>query len=136
MHNPSNPPTLDGEMLRSWQSLSQGSDDDFLAEVIGLFLEGSPIMIEQMKGECAAGDSIALRKLGHKLRGSAANLGALALAQLCFDLETRAGAETETAQLSPLIAKIESEFGAVRACLETQYLGKPPTPGCELRARD
>jgi HPt (histidine-containing phosphotransfer) domain-containing protein len=115
---------LDTEVLQSWQMLSQGSDDDFLDEVIGLFLNGSPSIIEEMKRECAAGNLTALRKLGHKLRGSGANLGAVALAQLCLDLEARAAAESDASLLMPLVEQIEQEFSVVRTCFETQYLNK------------
>jgi CheY-like chemotaxis protein/HPt (histidine-containing phosphotransfer) domain-containing protein len=55
--------------------------------VVGMYLHDVPHRLAAMEAAIAAGDAAALYKAVHALKGSAGNVGALALETLCLDLE-------------------------------------------------
>jgi DNA-binding response OmpR family regulator len=61
-----------------------------LPRLIELFLRDAPRRIEEMQAAVDAGDLQALKRAGHTLAGSAANLGAGEVAQLSAALEAQA----------------------------------------------
>lgn len=62
-------------------------DGDLLVEVLGIFLEQTPVQIEQMSQADAAGDIDRIAEIAHELRGAAANVGAEGLRTLASQLE-------------------------------------------------
>lgn len=77
-----------------------GGDDELLREIVAIFLEDCPRMIEEIAEAAHAGDADALRRAAHTLKGSVGVLGAKALAAAAKDVEdgARAGdVETATA---------------------------------------
>ncbi|MCI2238649.1 response regulator [Paenibacillus sp. TRM 82003] len=73
-----------------------GADTDadraLFAQLLTSFVERAPAAVADLEDALAAGDARELETRAHSLKGSAANLGAEVLAQLCADLEARARA--------------------------------------------
>lgn len=114
--------SLDTELLRSWQALSQQADDDFLQEVLSIFLETTPATVTDMVREVKTGNLETLGRLAHKLRGSAANLGAVRLAELCGEIETLAHQPDSTEAIAAHVDCLQAEFAIVKKLLQTDYL--------------
>ncbi|MBY0370934.1 Hpt domain-containing protein, partial [bacterium] len=82
-------PTIDTDLIESWRFLGEGSDA-FMRDVIRVFQESSPPIIEELRRSGQALNAAALQRGAHKLKGSAANLGAVKLAASCAALEAAA----------------------------------------------
>ncbi|WP_432492648.1 hybrid sensor histidine kinase/response regulator [Kineococcus auxinigenes] len=71
-----------------------GADTDadraLFAQLLTSFVERAPGAVADLEDALASGDARELETRAHSLKGSAANLGAEVLAQLCADLEARA----------------------------------------------
>ena len=79
-------------ILMDWNRLEQFKefDDDkrtMTREVIDLFAADAPIRMKDIYVAYRGSNSVALSRATHALKGSASNVGALALADACFGLE-------------------------------------------------
>lgn len=85
-----------GEALRTVAQdlvdLDDEQERELLVRMLGAFLETAPGMATALGEALEAGDPIAVEEGAHKLRGSAATLGAQPLARLCEQLEEAARA--------------------------------------------
>jgi len=107
--------TLQREALDAIRELA-GDNTDLLQQIVALYLDSTPGLLEQMKSGFANGDLTTIRNAAHTLKSSSANLGATELSKMCSQLEAaaRAGAigpETPSAQA------IESEYEGVKSAL-------------------
>ena len=66
---------------------SLGGDVDFLKELVDAYLDSTLGLFAAMRQAAAAGDGPALQRAAHSLKTGSANMGALALATLCKQLE-------------------------------------------------
>ena len=116
---------LDGDLLRSWRTLTQEGKEDFLSEVIDLFIDNSSSLLMGLAQAIERRDSQRIQALAHKLKGSCAHLGALAMVDLCAELETlgeKCAHETSSDTIfQPLLQKLQSEFAAVKHVLLEEW---------------
>ena len=66
---------------------SLGGDVDFLKELVDAYLDSTPGLFAAMRKAAAAGDAPGLQRAAHTLKTGSANMGALALAARCKELE-------------------------------------------------
>jgi HPt (histidine-containing phosphotransfer) domain-containing protein len=87
--------------------------------IIQSYLESTPRLIETLHHAALQSDVAALRYAAHTLQSSSANLGALALASLCKDLEitSKTGNVTHAIEILPTL---EAEYRAVREALSAE----------------
>lgn len=104
---PAPPPSVDRETLRR----AGMNDPEFEAELLESFLAETEGMLSKMPG-CPPDE---IRSLAHSLKGTAAMLGAFALAELASRLEN----EGDASQPS-LIQDVEQEFRNVKSELQTR----------------
>jgi len=90
-----------------------GDDPADLSEVIDCYVEGAPVLIEQLRGSVEASDIEVMRRASHTLKSSARDLGALQLSLLCDALEHRCR-NGDVADVSDSIVAIESAEIAAR----------------------
>jgi signal transduction histidine kinase/CheY-like chemotaxis protein/HPt (histidine-containing phosphotransfer) domain-containing protein len=90
-----------------------------LARVIGLYLQGTPPLIEQMRQAIGTNDDESLHVAAHSLKSSSANVGAMKLHGLCKELESQAR-RRQVVDAVGQIALIEREFKAVRTILRQE----------------
>ncbi len=117
---------LDEKVL---SGLEEALGDD-VRVVVEFFCNNLPGQIERLQGALAEGDHAEIRKQAHTLKGSAGNLGALALASLAREFEQQAIAgqaldSTQLERLAPLAT-------ATAQHLQTRYRltapGAAPAP--------
>ena len=87
-----------------------GWGPDFLAELIGLFLQAAPETLATLEAAHAGGELPRAARAAHTLRGSGLQFGAVRLADLCLDFERAADSGGDTAVL---LAEIKREFTKV-----------------------
>ncbi len=78
------------------------------AEIIDLFLETTPLRLEGLKQVHASGDLAALVSLAHGLKGTALQLGARKMAELCAQIQTAARA-ADGQEAGKLLTELEAE---------------------------
>jgi two-component system, sensor histidine kinase and response regulator len=83
-------------------------DREFVAELIGDFLDGLPAQLGELRAACSGGDLEQLRRAAHTLKANAGTFGAESFALACRELEqaARAAEGTDTREL---VARVEAE---------------------------
>ena len=109
---------LDASVIRGLQGLGQASGQDFLGQLVPLFLADADQRVDELQEALRRGDADAVVRTAHTLSGSAANLGAADLARLCATLSmSSAAADSQAADSKTLLDGIEAELGRVRLAL-------------------
>jgi histidine phosphotransfer protein HptB len=109
--------TLDPATIATLRELSPG-DDSFLQEIIGIFLNDSPIRLQEIRDGLKSGDAKLVTRAAHSLKGSSGNFGAKRMQVASKDLEHLALADklTEAAAVLPALeAEYENVAKALRA---------------------
>jgi CheY-like chemotaxis protein len=86
-----------------------GGDESLLAEVVGLFREECPRLIDDMEQAAGQRDGLALSRAAHSLKGACGNFGPSEACDLLARLE-------KTARAGPL-ENVDELFGPVRAAV-------------------
>ena len=118
------PLPIDAERLDLLRSLQQEGEPDVLAELVGPFLQATPLQLGGLREAIGSEDAEALRQGAHALKGSSSNLGALRMGELCAELEALARSG-ELADADETLARIEAEWARVRAAFDSE-LGTTP----------
>jgi HPt (histidine-containing phosphotransfer) domain-containing protein len=91
--------------------------DQFLIQLIDVYVEETPLLIQAMDTAVAQTDAAAMQKAAHTLKSSSASLGAITLSKLCEQLE-RLGYSQTTTQAREIVAQVESEYERVKSALQ------------------
>ncbi len=113
------PPAVDTEALDAIRALANESAPDLLAQVVHLYLEAGPRLLDSLRSGMATGDKDAVRAAAHTLKSSSANVGASRLAELCKQLEHASRTGTFTPQ-TPSFDDVRAEYSRVEIELKRQ----------------
>jgi CheY-like chemotaxis protein/HPt (histidine-containing phosphotransfer) domain-containing protein len=97
----------------------QDDERALLAELISSFVATAPEALAALGEAVQDGDARAVQERAHKLRGSAANVGAGALADVCQSFEEMARLGQLSSDLGPRLAEAASELDIARRVLTT-----------------
>jgi signal transduction histidine kinase/DNA-binding response OmpR family regulator len=97
----------------------QDDERALLAELISSFVATAPEALAALGEAVQDGDARAVQERAHKLRGSAANVGAGALADVCQSFEEMARLGQLSSDLGPRLAEATSELDIARRVLTT-----------------
>ena len=109
-------PVIDPTALDNLRALNPGDNDEFLREIIGIFLEDTPGRLTELDTSLASGDLNTFTRAAHSIKGSSANLGALSLRAAAEKLEHHARKDGMR-DVAPMIADIKHEFARVKSTL-------------------
>lgn len=84
--------------------------------ILEMFLGDAVKRIADLHRSLACGDAVSFTHTAHSLKGSSANLGAAAFADLCDELE-RLGSMGELAGAEAPLSRLQVEYRAVEAAL-------------------
>jgi two-component system, sensor histidine kinase and response regulator len=107
-----------------------GGDLDLFDELVEVFKSECPGVADEMRRAIDDRDAKTLERGAHTLRGSASNLGAVALSQAALDLEhlARSGKLTGAAELFTLLQKeLASLFSELDSLRESRHASQPST---------
>jgi HPt (histidine-containing phosphotransfer) domain-containing protein len=102
-------PTID---LPTFTELQAAAGAEFVAELVGTFLEEAPTMLAELRSAQVAGAADTFRRAAHSLKSNSHTFGATRLGELARDLEL-GGLIADTAPLDAL----EAEYQLVAAAL-------------------
>jgi HPt (histidine-containing phosphotransfer) domain-containing protein len=99
-------PLIDPEV---WETMKAMIDPTFLVELIDVYLNDSPQLIEQMRAGIASDELENVRHAAHSLKSNSASFGAQRLANAARELEMiTKGGTLEGAE--PKLEAVEAEF--------------------------
>jgi HPt (histidine-containing phosphotransfer) domain-containing protein len=87
-----NNPILNPESIQALRDLSPEGDTAFLRELIAIYLADTPGQLAQLESALINGDAALVIRAAHTIKGSSGNFGALELAQVAQEVESRAKA--------------------------------------------
>jgi len=123
------PPGLDERAWTRLQSSLGARASDLLPGIVRSFARESEGLLASARAAIEGERHEEIRRAVHTLKSTSASFGALELSALCREAETRAK-EDGTAELRPLLDRIDEELARVRAALET-LPGEGPTSASE-----
>lgn len=101
--------------IEAFAMLEEIMEDEF-PELIRVYVEDSDPRLGALKQALSDGDSNELRELAHSLKGASANIAALPLADLCFQIENKSR-QNVLEGIDELLLKVDAEYSAVRGIL-------------------
>lgn len=101
--------TVDLERIRT---ICMG-DDEFMQELIGIYLDDAPTQLKKLREAVAAADPGRTSSVAHRLKGASGNLGAERLAELCHRLEVL-GRKAGPPDFGETFGELDDEFSRVR----------------------
>jgi len=105
-------PALDPAVIETLRQLTAPGEPDVLAEVLKLFLDEAPTRIAKLRNAWEARDIQLVQRLAHSLKGSAGNIGATRLFEICKQLDS-SGRSGIVADTGGLIDALTSEYRKV-----------------------
>ena len=109
---------VDTEAISNLRALSPDDGDAFLKEIIGIFIEDTPIRIAELHKNQASGDAITFTRTAHSIKGSSSNVGANELRSIAEKLEHQAR-QYGIHDVEALIAELEAAFIRTKEALQT-----------------
>ncbi|HPO16364.1 MAG TPA: response regulator [Candidatus Hydrogenedentes bacterium] len=113
------PPGTDGEeMIFDKQSALArvGGDEAILNEILDVYLEDAALQIELLHKTAAGNDAVALARQAHSLKSAAGNVGAAAMREIAFTIES-AGREGNISLAASMIPVLEAAFDTFKTQL-------------------
>lgn len=83
---------VDYDVLRELAAVGADSGSAFMLELMNGFAADARAALERMRGCARLGECAALAREAHRLKGSSATVGAVALSAACLEMERRARA--------------------------------------------
>jgi two-component system sensor histidine kinase/response regulator len=107
---------LDPAVVEQLRALSQASNSDLLARLGASFARDTPVRLEALRAAVAGGDTAGVAFNAHTIRGSAANLGATHVVEICQRIENLP-ALTEAGTVERLLEDLEHRAADAQAAL-------------------
>jgi len=99
------PPVFDRQALLT----RLGGNETLIQKFVAMFFESADEHMAQLRQAAKAGDTEQVRAKAHALKGSAGNVGAVALSMAAAELET-AIRELQVTELTALLERLEGQF--------------------------
>jgi HPt (histidine-containing phosphotransfer) domain-containing protein len=108
------PAVLDQAVIDTLRQLTPPGEPDVLAEVLSLFLEEAPPRIARLRNAWASGNIEEVHRAAHSLKGSAGNIGARRMYEVCRRLDEQ-GRSDDRSGVGQLVDELGVEFGKVES---------------------
>ncbi len=102
-------PVIDPQAIENLRTLNPDDNDEFLREIVTIYLEDTPLRIAELEQSLASADQPKFTRAAHSIKGSSANLGAMAVRAVAEQLEHQS-AKQGLDQVSPLLSALKTEF--------------------------
>ena len=114
---------LDADVAQGLDSLRSMGGQDLLNELMGIYLEDTPEMVDAIRKAVEGADALALQQSAHGLKGCSANLGLNLLAKCCFELE-EAGQQGSTSGTAESLDRLCVRYDHVVGLIQTELKRK------------
>ena len=103
--------------LKQFESFRQTMGADFINEVIEVFNEDAPKLLQDLQQALTANDADLFRRAAHSLKSNSAAFGAVKLSEMAKELEIM-GKAGRLAEVSEKVARAEAEYEIVKEALQ------------------
>lgn len=110
---------IDPDVIQSLKDLGGEDEPELFRELVGMFLRDTPPRLEALGQALDSGDATELERVAHAMKSSCGNLGAVVMAELCYQLEM-VGREGELESAQSLVQRSNEEFQRVIEALESE----------------
>jgi len=107
---------LDRQALGRIRALHRPGGPNLLAKVLGLYSSSSLALTDAIRGAAQSSDAESVRQAAHALKSGSANVGAMAFADLCKEVEV-AAAQSRLEQAKALVVELLAEHSKVLQAL-------------------
>jgi HPt (histidine-containing phosphotransfer) domain-containing protein len=107
-------PVIDLQSIENLRALNPGDNDEFLREIVAIYLEDTPVRLAELDQSLAAADIPKFTRAAHSIKGSSANLGAMTVRAIAEQLEHQS-AKQGLDHVADLLASLKAEFARARA---------------------
>ncbi|MBI5031465.1 MAG: response regulator [Chloroflexi bacterium] len=116
----SEPKVIDWSVIDNLRCLQEEGQPDFVEEMIDLYLNSTPSLLETIQHTIAQGDLIELQRAAHTLKGNSNSVGAHQVGYLSKELE-KMGRSGDLERASQLREETRLAFARASKELSTQY---------------
>jgi HPt (histidine-containing phosphotransfer) domain-containing protein len=102
-----------------------GGDAQLFNDILDIFLEDAPLLLEQARSSLASGDSETLTRAAHTIRGLSANFAAASAVSASYAVELHAR-EQKLEMAAQCLPRLESEVHRLEAALADFRLHHEP----------
>ncbi|WHZ17779.1 MAG: Two-component system sensor histidine kinase [Nitrospira sp.] len=113
------PSDMDLKALDGIRALQRPNRPDILASVLRKYLDNSRDSVDALRDAIRSNDAAALQAIAHRLKSSSAQLGAMALAGRCNELETM-GARKNLIDADRVLAQLQTDYLAACAVFRSE----------------
>jgi HPt (histidine-containing phosphotransfer) domain-containing protein len=114
---PTAPPVFDrADLLRRL-----GQDHALAKEIVKLYLDDAPVQVERLRKAVHAGDVAEMVAVGHRIRGSAANLGGSRLRYAAEAMERLSSGASEQ-ERTALFHAVEAEYALLEEAMLDEWM--------------
>jgi HPt (histidine-containing phosphotransfer) domain-containing protein len=117
-----NPAIIDPQAIENLRALNPDDGDAFLREIAGIYLEDTPVRLQELDQSLAVGDTGKFTRAAHSIKGSSANLGANGVRALAEKLEHQSR-DHGLSNVTGLIAELKTAYTEASAEL-SRIIGK------------
>lgn len=104
---------IDPQAIANLRALTPDDNDEFLREIVGIYLDDTPQRIAELDRSLASGDVETFVRAAHSIKGSSSNVGASALRAVAEKLEHSARA-AGLGSVQDLLAAVKAEYARVQ----------------------
>lgn len=108
---------VDWSVLDSMRTLQQPGKPDLRKQLMTLYLNSSPSLMEGIRDAIASRDGAALKQAAHSLKSSSMSLGATGLGEICASLE-QLGSANALEDAPAHLNRAEAQFAAVTSAFQ------------------
>lgn len=107
---------LDLRAIETLRELSPDDGGEFLRELIGIYLQDTPLRLAELDEALAKQDASTLGRAAHSIKGSSGNFGARNFAKVAEEIERQAKTGDLTAT-APLCLQLKADYLRVAEAL-------------------
>lgn len=105
------PSLLDTHVINRLLELNEKFEKGFFQEVLDMFFKQAPVIINEMIQYCQEQRFDKMSESAHKLKGSALNVGAKAMADVCREIEVK-GKNNQVGNCNQILDRLTSVYAA------------------------
>ena len=110
-------PIIDPQAIANLRDLSPEGPQEFLRELIAVYLEDTPLRLAELDQALARQDALSIGKAAHTIKGSSSNFGATRLSKLAQQIELQ-GKSGNISESAPLCVRLRGEYDLVAEALK------------------
>ncbi len=107
---------IDPQAIANLRDLSPDGGQEFLRELIGVYLEDTPLRLADLDQAMARQEAAGVSKAAHTIKGSSSNFGAGRLSTLAQEIEQK-GKSGVISACGPLCIRLRAEYELVAEAL-------------------